>query len=196
MSNISPFDFISNMQSMTELLINKGHAYVASNNDVYFSVDSFPNYGSLSNRKVEDMQSMGEAIDGVTKKNVFDFALWKSSKSNEPFWNLPWGKSRPGWHLECSAMAHVHLGESIDIHGGGLDLKFPHHENEIAQSECAFNKKFRKESLKTNFKILSIIFSNCFQPSFPKGHFLSSLIREFEINSLSLVLIKPTCFSK
>ena len=144
-------DFISNMQTITQLLINKGHAYVASNNDVYFSVDSFPNYGSLSNRKVEDMQSMGETIDGVTKKNVFDFALWKSSKPNEPFWNLPWGKSRPGWHLECSAMAHSHLGETIDIHGGGLDLKFPHHENEIAQSECAFNKTFANNWMHVGF---------------------------------------------
>lgn len=143
--------FISQMQDITQRLIDKNHAYVAENNDVYFSVESFQRYGMLSNRKIEDMKSMGESIDGVKKKNPFDFALWKSSKPNEPFWKLPWGNLRPGWHLECSAMAHANLGVTIDIHGGGLDLKFPHHENEIAQSECAFGTTFANNWMHVGF---------------------------------------------
>lgn len=133
---------IHEMQNIIRILLEKRHAYVAENGDVYFSVDSFSNYGKLSGRKVEDMMSTGDAIEGVTKKNPFDFVLWKSAKPLEPFWQSEWGNGRPGWHIECSAMSTSKLGNNIDIHGGGLDLLFPHHENEIAQSECAFDTKF------------------------------------------------------
>ena len=116
-------------------LISKNFAYTTKHGDVFFDVESFENYGELSNRNLEDMVS-GSRIDiDDTKKNPADFALWKIS-SDEASWNSPWGKGRPGWHIECSAMSRDYLGKNFDIHGGGLDLKFPHHENENAQSKC------------------------------------------------------------
>lgn len=135
---------IDNIISFIQALIAKGNAYPAENGDVYFDVSSFKNYGCLSHRKVEDM------IDGVRidnseeKRNVADFALWKSAKPGEIFWDSPWGKGRPGWHIECSAMNKTAFGEQIDIHGGGRDLIFPHHENEIAQTEALTGKNFAK----------------------------------------------------
>ena len=123
---------------MIETLIDRGHAYV-SEGTVWFAVKSFAEYGKLSGQKVDELQS-ADADKG--KKHAADFALWKAGKEGEPTWDSPWGPGRPGWHIECSAMAHEHLGEQIDIHGGGLDLVFPHHENEIAQSECSSNKSF------------------------------------------------------
>ena len=125
-------------------LIEKGHAYATKNGDVYFSVESFPSYGKLSHRNLED------AINGVRidndeeKKNPLDFALWKSAKPGEPYWESPWGKGRPGWHIECSAMNKKAFGTAIDIHGGGRDLIFPHHENEIAQTEALTGKPLAK----------------------------------------------------
>ncbi|HEY62668.1 MAG TPA: cysteine--tRNA ligase [Anaerolineae bacterium] len=128
---------------MVKGLIDKGHAYEVDGN-VYFIVDSDPEYGKLSGRKLEDMQA-GNRIDiDRRKRNPMDFALWKASKPGEPAWDSPWGKGRPGWHIECSAMNLHHLGEQIDIHGGGNDLIFPHHENEIAQMECFTGKPFAK----------------------------------------------------
>ena len=128
---------------MVQGLIEKGHAYEVDG-DVYFKVNSFPEYGKLSGRKLEDMQA-GSRIDiDERKQNPMDFALWKASKPGEPAWDSPWGKGRPGWHIECSAMNLHHLGEQIDIHGGGNDLIFPHHENEIAQTECYTGKPFAK----------------------------------------------------
>jgi cysteinyl-tRNA synthetase len=122
-------------------LIDKGFAY-AVDGDVYFRVDKDPHYGQLSGRKLDDMQA-GSRIDvDERKENPMDFALWKSAKPGEPAWDSPWGKGRPGWHIECSAMNLTHLGEQIDIHGGGNDLIFPHHENEIAQSESFTGKQF------------------------------------------------------
>jgi cysteinyl-tRNA synthetase len=114
-------------------LIDKGHAYAAAG-DVYFRVNSFPGYGKLSRRKLDDMIS--EHAEGVEKEDPMDFTLWKSAKPGEPQWDSPWGPGRPGWHIECSAMSLKYLGETLDIHGGGKDLIFPHHENEIAQSEA------------------------------------------------------------
>jgi cysteinyl-tRNA synthetase len=119
-----------------EELIKRGHAY-ASNGDVYFDVRSFEQYGALSNQKPDDMLAATDSEHAASKKDVRDFALWKSSKPGEPAWPTPWGNGRPGWHLECSAMAAMYLGDNFDIHGGGLDLVFPHHENEIAQSKAA-----------------------------------------------------------
>lgn len=116
-------------------LIAQNHAYT-SPDGVYFSVESMPNYGKLSGRKIEDMQAGARVEIDENKKHPADFALWKAAKPNEPFWEAPFGKGRPGWHIECSAMIEKNLGATIDIHGGGHDLIFPHHENEIAQSEC------------------------------------------------------------
>jgi len=123
---------------LTQRLIDKGFAY-ASDGDVYFEVGKDPHYGKLSRRSLESMQGEGGEMAG-RKRSPADFALWKSAKPGEPAWDSPWGKGRPGWHIECSAMSGRLLGETFDIHGGGLDLIFPHHENEIAQSECAHGK--------------------------------------------------------
>ena len=124
---------IDDIKAMIERLVERGHAY-ASEGSVWFSVSSYERYGALSGRKVEDMRS---ADPSAGKQQPADFALWKASKPGEPHWDSPWGPGRPGWHIECSAMAKHCLGDTIDIHGGGLDLVFPHHENEIAQSECS-----------------------------------------------------------
>lgn len=119
--------------AMIEKLVASGHAY-PSEGSVWFAVETFPSYGKLSGRKVEDLRASADQDSG--KRAAADFALWKAAKPGEPAWESPWGPGRPGWHIECSAMAAKHLGEELDIHGGGLDLVFPHHENEIAQSEC------------------------------------------------------------
>lgn len=126
------------IRSMISKLIDNGHAYPADGS-VWFDVHSCDDYGKLSGRKVEDMQASAETESG--KRSAQDFALWKAQKPGEPAWESPWGPGRPGWHIECSAMAWKELGERIDIHGGGLDLVFPHHENEVAQSECAHGVK-------------------------------------------------------
>ncbi len=131
---------ISLMVKMTEDLIKKNYAYV-NNNHVYFEVKKFKDYGKLSNKKLEDLIAGSRVEISENKKNPEDFVLWKPSKNNEPFWESPWGKGRPGWHLECSAMSKKFLGNEFDIHGGGIDLLFPHHENEIAQSRCANDTK-------------------------------------------------------
>lgn len=127
---------IPQMIEMIEQLIEKNYAYVAEGS-VWFAVKSFKDYGKLSGQKVEEMLAAQDLDKG--KKDSHDFALWKKSKEGEPFWNSPWGQGRPGWHIECSAMAKTYLGEKFDIHGGGLDLQFPHHENEIAQSKASGN---------------------------------------------------------
>lgn len=135
---------IGNIISFVQALIASGHAYAADNGDVYFDVDTFPAYGQLSGRDKED------ALDGVrvenddSKRHPYDFALWKAAKPGEICWDSPWGKGRPGWHIECSAMNRAAFGDQIDIHGGGRDLIFPHHENEIAQSEALTGKRFAK----------------------------------------------------
>ncbi len=123
------------------ILQEKGHAYEVDG-DVYFDVQSYPDYGKLSKQNLEDLQQGSRVEVDERKKSPLDFVLWKSSKEGEPSWDSPWGKGRPGWHIECSAMAKKYLGETIDIHGGGGDLVFPHHENEVAQSEAATGKPF------------------------------------------------------
>ena len=135
-------DNIESIISLIEGLIGKGHAYIG-NKDVYFSTDSFKEYGKLSNRNTEDLIA-GARIDvDEEKKNPADFVLWKKAEEGLS-WDSPWGRGRPGWHIECSAMSMDALGNNFDIHGGGIDLKFPHHENEIAQSVCATGEKFAK----------------------------------------------------
>ncbi|MEG1845618.1 MAG: cysteine--tRNA ligase, partial [Oscillospiraceae bacterium] len=127
---------IDEIINIIETLIEKGYAYAISNGDVYFSPKAFDEYGKLSHQPLEDLEAGARINVGELKKEPMDFALWKSAKEGEPYWQSPWGKGRPGWHIECSAMARRYLGETIDIHCGGQDLIFPHHENEIAQSEC------------------------------------------------------------
>ena len=137
-------DYIDQMQRMIGNLVEKGTAYPSANGDVYFQVEKFAKYGRLSGRKLEDMQAgASERVDvEVEKKHPFDFVLWKHAKENEPAWASPWGKGRPGWHIECSAMSTCCLGNHFDIHGGGSDLMFPHHENEIAQSEASTGEQY------------------------------------------------------
>lgn len=135
---------IANIIDFIQKLIDGGHAYAAANGDVYFDVGSFPKYGCLSNRSVEDMLDGVRVENGEFKRSPADFALWKAAKEGEICWDSSWGKGRPGWHIECSAMNRTAFGEQIDIHGGGKDLIFPHHENEIAQSESLTGKQFAK----------------------------------------------------
>ncbi len=123
-------------------LFEKGLAYTGTNGDVFYAINKFSNYGALSGKKLDELQA-GERVEvDQAKQNPFDFVLWKKAKADEPCWNSPWGRGRPGWHIECSAMATRCLGHHFDIHGGGMDLQFPHHENEIAQSEGATGEKF------------------------------------------------------
>ena len=144
-------DHIAEIISMCEKLIEKGHAYVADNGDVYYDVYSFPSYGKLSGKSLDDLQAGARVEPGDVKRNPLDFALWKSAKPDEPSWQSPWGDGRPGWHIECSAMSTKALGDTFDIHGGGADLTFPHHENEIAQSEGATGHPFVKYWMHNGF---------------------------------------------
>jgi cysteinyl-tRNA synthetase len=135
-------DHIEGMIKMISGLIDKGHAYHSESGDVFFAVRTFPEYGKLSNKNIDDLNPGARIKEDESKKDPLDFVLWKSAKPNEPSWDSPWGQGRPGWHIECSVMSLENLGEHFDIHGGGPDLLFPHHENEIAQSECSSNHKF------------------------------------------------------
>ncbi len=134
-------EHIADIISMIRTLIEKGHAYQVGE-DVYYQVDTYPQYGRLSKRKAEDLLAGARVEVDERKRSPMDFALWKASKPGEPAWESPWSLGRPGWHIECSAMSIRHLGETFDIHGGGMDLIFPHHENEIAQSCAATGKEF------------------------------------------------------
>lgn len=133
---------IDEIISIIKTLVDKGYAYPVSNGDVYFSTNKFEEYGKLSHQPLEDLEAGARINIGELKKQAMDFVLWKSAKPDEPYWDSPWGKGRPGWHIECSAMARRYLGNTIDIHCGGQDLVFPHHENEIAQSECCNSEPF------------------------------------------------------
>ncbi|MDY5421610.1 cysteine--tRNA ligase [Actinobacillus porcinus] len=133
---------IAEIIAMVESLITRKHAYVAEDGDVMFDVESFQKYGALSRQNLEQLQAGARVEIKSVKKNPMDFVLWKMSKPNEPSWDSPWGKGRPGWHIECSAMNSKELGNHFDIHGGGSDLMFPHHENEIAQSCCAHDGEY------------------------------------------------------
>ncbi|MDH5425445.1 MAG: cysteine--tRNA ligase [Gammaproteobacteria bacterium] len=134
--------YMGDIIKMVADLIERGYAYAGDNGDVYYSVNKFETYGKLSGKKLEDLRSGERVAVDVNKSDPLDFVLWKSAKPDEPSWDSPWGKGRPGWHIECSAMSTCCLGNHFDIHGGGQDLQFPHHENEIAQSEAATGEKF------------------------------------------------------
>lgn len=142
--NIEPraTQYIDQMIAIIQTLVDKGFAYVASNGDVYYDVRKFNSYGCLAHRNLDDLQAGARVEVNEAKKHSLDFVLWKSAKPHEPKWPSPWGEGRPGWHIECSAMSLENLGETFDIHGGGPDLKFPHHENERAQSEACTGKTF------------------------------------------------------
>ncbi len=135
-------EHISEIRRMIGALLEKGHAYRGANGDVYYDVSRFPSYGALSGRQLEDLRAGARVEIDEAKDDPLDFVLWKAAKPGEPSWDSPWGRGRPGWHIECSAMSTRWLGEHFDIHGGGMDLAFPHHENEIAQSEAATGQKF------------------------------------------------------
>lgn len=134
--------YIPQIIALIEKLIARGYAYVAANGDVYYRVREFSSYGKLSHRDIEQLEAGARVELGTDKEDPLDFVLWKMSKAGEPQWDSPWGPGRPGWHIECSAMSTDLLGQPFDFHGGGMDLKFPHHENEIAQSEAACDKNF------------------------------------------------------
>ncbi|MBV9575023.1 MAG: cysteine--tRNA ligase [Gammaproteobacteria bacterium] len=144
-------NYILQMNALIEKIITNKHAYVASNGDVYFDVRSFKQYGCLSHHNIEQLESGARVEVAEVKRDPLDFVLWKLAKPGEPSWDSPWGKGRPGWHIECSAMAMDLLGEDFDLHAGGRDLIFPHHENEIAQSQAASHKAFAKTWLHTGF---------------------------------------------
>ncbi len=144
-------EHIDHIIRFVEKLIDKDKAYAVDDGNVYFSIDAFEKYGRLSGRNPEDMRAGSRIAVEEKKKNPLDFTLWKPAKPEEPYWESPWGKGRPGWHIECSAMSHEYLGEGFDIHGGGKDLIFPHHENEIAQSEALFGTQFVKYWIHNGF---------------------------------------------
>ena len=137
-------EHIGEIIALVSTLIEKGHAYATADGDVYFSVRSFSGYGKLSGQNIDDLENGARVDPDEAKRDPLDFALWKAEKPGEPSWQSPWGKGRPGWHIECSAMSMSILGETFDIHGGGQDLIFPHHENEIAQSEAATGHPFAR----------------------------------------------------
>jgi cysteinyl-tRNA synthetase len=178
-------EHIDHIIRIIEILMDKGYAY-ASGGDVFFSVDLFKGYGKLSGRKLEDMAAGARVEIDQRKKNPFDFVLWKASKPNEPFWDSPWGNGRPGWHIECSAMSEDYLGASFDIHGGGKDLIFPHHENEIAQSEAAFGKTFVKYWVHNGFVNI-----NHEKMSKSLGNFLmiKDIVKEYHPEAVRLFLL-------
>lgn len=148
-------EHIDQIISIVSDLIESGHAYVARNGDVYFRVKSDDSYGKLSHLKLDDLEGgnreLRSQMDDDLKEDPADFAVWKAAKPGEPYWESPWGHGRPGWHIECSAMARTHLGKTIDLHAGGQDLVFPHHENEIAQSECANGCTFARYWMHNGF---------------------------------------------
>ncbi|MCP3660482.1 MAG: cysteine--tRNA ligase [Bacteroidetes bacterium] len=147
-------DNINEIITAVTILIKKNFAYELAG-DVYFRVKKFKNYGKLSKRNIEEMQNGARVIVNDKKETPMDFALWKKAKKNEPSWASPWGEGRPGWHIECSVLSILHLGETIDIHGGGADLIFPHHENEVAQSEALTTKTFAKYWLHNGFVMIN-----------------------------------------
>ena len=178
-------DHIDQIIKVIEMLIEKGFAY-RIDNDVYYAVELFKDYGKLSGRRLEDMEAGARVEIDKRKHNPFDFALWKSSKPGEPAWDSPWGKGRPGWHIECSAMSTEYLGETFDIHGGGKDLIFPHHENEIAQSEAAFEKTFVRYWIHNGFVTI-----NQEKMSKSLGNFivLKEIIKHYHPEALRLFLL-------
>lgn len=180
---------IDNIIAFISALIEKGHAYATADGSVYFSVESFPAYGRLSHRNVEDMLDGVRIENDAEKRSALDFALWKKAKDGEIFWASPWGDGRPGWHIECSVMNKVAFGEQIDIHGGGRDLIFPHHENEIAQTEALTGKQFVKYWLHNG-----LIKVNGQKMSKSLGNFilLSDLLEKYSADAVKFALLSTS----
>ncbi|MDN5332658.1 MAG: cysteinyl-tRNA synthetase [Tepidanaerobacteraceae bacterium] len=190
-------EHIQDIIEFIKVLIEKGYAYVVDG-DVYFSAKSFPGYGKLSGQNLEELEAGARVEPGEKKKDPMDFALWKARKPGEPAWPSPWGEGRPGWHIECSVMAVKHLGETIDIHGGGPDLIFPHHENEIAQSEAVTGKPFARFFMHVGY--LNI---NNEKMSKSLGNFFTvrEILKEYEAEVLRFLMLSshyrsPINFSK
>lgn len=190
-------DYVQDMIITIETLIDKGYAYVLDG-DVLFDVTKYSEYGRLSNQKMEQLESGARVEIGENKRNPQDFVLWKSKKEGEPYWKAPWGEGRPGWHIECTAMSHKYFGENFDIHGGGQDLIFPHHENEIAQARCAYGGNFANYWLHNGYIQL-----DGEKMSKSKGNFflLRDVLKEFDGNVFRWFLAgthyrKPVNFSK
>ncbi|MDR0841282.1 MAG: cysteine--tRNA ligase [Christensenellaceae bacterium] len=183
---------------LVQTLIDKGHAYAASNGDVYFSVRSFPGYGKLSGQSVDDLES-GARIDPTEqKRDPLDFALWKGAKPGEPAWETPWGLGRPGWHIECSAMSMELLGPTFDIHAGGQDLIFPHHENEIAQSEAATGQPFARYWMHNGYINVD---NQKMSKSLGNFKLVRDIAKEFDLEAVRLFLLgahyrNPVNFSR
>ncbi len=175
---------ITEIIDMVERLLERGHAYVAADGDVLFSVASFPEYGRLSGQNLDQLQAGARVEIDENKQNPMDFVLWKMSKPGEPTWESPWGPGRPGWHIECSAMNSKHLGLHFDIHGGGSDLQFPHHENEIAQSCCAHDTPYVNYWMHTGMVMvdrekMSKSLGNFFTIRDVLGHYDAETVRYF-----------------
>lgn len=174
--------------SMIEQLIANGHAYCGDNGDVYFNVGSFDDYGKLSGKRLADLRVGARIAVDEAKQDALDFVLWKAAKAGEPSWDSPWGAGRPGWHIECSAMSTHCLGDHFDIHGGGLDLKFPHHENEIAQSVCATHSDFANLWMHNGFvqiddEKMSKSLGNFFTIREVLARYKAEVLRYFIVNS-------------
>lgn len=177
---------IKEMINIIKDLVDKGYAYPA-NGDVYFRVNKFKNYGQLSKQNIDDLEAGARIETSDIKENPMDFALWKAVKDeNEISWGSPWGKGRPGWHIECSAMCKAHLGDTIDIHAGGADLLFPHHENEIAQSECANDSEYVKYWLHNGFVTI-----NAEKMSKSLGNFvtINKLLETYDANTIRFFIL-------
>ncbi|MGL5393055.1 MAG: cysteine--tRNA ligase [Shewanella sp.] len=175
---------IAEIIDMVQLLLARGHAYVAADGDVLFSVASYPDYGRLSGQNLDQLQAGARVEVDENKQNPMDFVLWKMSKPGEPTWDSPWGPGRPGWHIECSAMNSKHLGLHFDIHGGGSDLQFPHHENEIAQSCCAHDTPYVNYWMHTGMVMvdrekMSKSLGNFFTIRDVLGHYDAQTVRYF-----------------
>jgi cysteinyl-tRNA synthetase len=179
---------IADMLSMIQTLIDRGYAYVGGNGDVFYAVAKFQGYGQLSGKNLDDLRA-GERVDvDEAKRDPLDFVLWKMAKPGEPYWESPWGQGRPGWHIECSAMSTCCLGNHFDIHGGGMDLQFPHHENEIAQSEGATGEKFvnlwmHNGFVRVNEEKMSKSLGNFFTVREILGRYRPEAVRFFILNS-------------
>ncbi len=180
---------IGNIIAFIQGLIAGGHAYAAANGDVYFDVDTFPAYGQLSGRSKEDMLDGVRVENDEEKRHPYDFALWKAAKPGEISWDSPWGRGRPGWHIECSAMNRAAFGDQIDIHGGGRDLIFPHHENEIAQSEALTGKRFAKYWMHNG---LIKVNGQKMSKSLGNSLLLSDLLDKFSPDALKFALLSAS----
>jgi cysteinyl-tRNA synthetase len=181
-------EYIPNIIVMIQTLITKGYAYYTENGDIYFDISKFPTYGKLAHQNLEGLKNNVRIEVNDVKHNALDFALWKSAKLDEPFWASPWSNGRPGWHIECSVMAKHFLGDNFDIHGGGADLQFPHHENELAQSEAANGCQFANYWMHVGFvqinkEKMSKSLGNIFTIKAALQQFHSEVIRYFMLSS-------------